>query len=833
MTSSPNPYRLARDVVPGAYRIFLTPDLDAATFAGRVEIDVTVAVATSQITLHALDLVLGAATVSSQSVTHRSGEPTYNEQFNTATFEFDDEIPAGQATLEIAFTGVLNDLLVGFYRSTFVDADGQTHVIATTQFEHSDARRAFPCWDEPSFKATWQVNLTVPSHLAAYSNSPETSSTDLGNGWRTVTFSPTMVMSSYLVAFVVGPFEETAPVDVDGVAMRVIYPRGKGHLAAFAEDAGAFALRFFSEYFAIPYPGDKLDQVAIPDFSFGAMENLGLVTYRESALLIDPATSSLLERQRVAEVICHETAHMWFGDLVTMEWWEGIWLNEAFATFMAALCSDAYKPEWKMWVDFGIDRDAALQIDGLHSTRPIEFDVISPDDTRGMFDILTYQKGGSVLRMLEQYLGDTVFRDGIRHYLKKHAYANTVTTDLWDALEEVSGHPVRDMMNTWILQGGHPLVTLSEGSLTQTPFAYGAATGDSAIGSQWLVPVLTRTLPHGPIERHLLGADPLVLDRTDPVVVNAGGSGVYRTRYGTAELHALSDHIEELEELERATLIADSWAGLLAGQITWSDLLTAARGLGTQNEPNPWGTVASAVALAHRALEGPARAELVRQVRELFVPQFERLGWDARPGEGELTPQLRATVIGTLGVIAEDPAIHAEAVARFEANTLDGNLARTILRIVAHQNRPGDYETFLERYHHAATPQEETRYLHALSDFPDLAVATDVVNRCFREFRVQDAPLLLGMLTANPVVGQAVWRDVTQRWAEASAAFPPNLMVRLTVGIPTFVKDPAFAADVEAFHHAHPLGGDQRTVEQYLERMRVGLAFAAAVRTQF
>ena len=832
MTKPVNPYRLARHVIPSAYRIFLTPDLEAATFAGRVEIDVRVAEATSQVTLHALDLVVGAATLSSQSVTYRSAEPTYNETFNTATFDFDEEIPVGEATLEIAFTGVLNDLLVGFYRSTFVDADGQSHVIATTQFEHSDARRAFPCWDEPSFKATWQINLTVPTHLAAYSNSPETSSTDLGNGWRTLTFSPTMIMSSYLVAFVVGPFEETEAREVDGVAMRVIYPRGKGHLAAMAEDAGAFALHFFADYFDIPYPGDKLDQVAIPDFSFGAMENLGLVTYRESALLIDPETSSLLERQRIAEIISHEIAHMWFGDLVTMEWWEGIWLNEAFATFMAALCSDAYKPEWKMWVDFGIDRDAALQIDGLHSTRPIEYEVISPEDTRGMFDILTYQKGGSVLRMLEQYLGETVFRDGIRRYLKKHAYANTVTTDLWDSLEDASGQPVREMMNTWILQGGHPLVTFSEGQLSQQPFAYGAPIGESAIGSSWLVPVLTRSLEGGSIERHLLGADPVALTTASPVVVNAGGSGVYRTRYGLEELTALSTRLGELEELERATLVADSWAGLLAGQITWEAFVTTARGLGDQNEPNPWGTVASAVGLAHRALEGAQRDMLVAQVKELFTPQFARLGWDSQPGEGELTPQLRATLISTLGVIGQDEDIRAEAVRRFEAGDLDGDLARSILRVVANQNRPGDYATFLDRYKNATTPQEELRYLYGISDFPDLTIARDIVERCFEEFRVQDAPLILGLLTANPAVGSSVWRTLAGRWDEAQASFPPSLMVRLTIGIPTFINDPALADAVEAFHRSHALGGDQRTVEQYLERMRVGLTFAAALREQ-
>ena len=832
MASNTNPYRLSRDVLPQAYRIFLTPDLDAASFTGRVEIDVEVAVATSTLVLHALDLEVGAATLTSSGTSLRSVEPTYDATYQTATFVFDESLPLGPATVEIAFTGVLNDLLVGFYRSTFTDVEGTTHTIATTQFEHSDARRAFPCWDEPSFKATYEVSLTVPSHLAAYSNSPEVSSTDLGNGWRTVSFAPTMKMSTYLVAFIVGPFEETPALDVDGVPLRIVYPPGKSHLTQLALDAGAFALRFFGEYFAIPYPGDKLDMVAVPDFAFGAMENLGCVTYRESALLVDPASASTIELMRVAEVICHEIAHMWFGDLVTMEWWEGIWLNEAFATFMANLCTDALKPEFKMWIAFGIERDTALQIDGLHSTRPIEYEVVSPDDTRGMFDVLTYEKGGSVLRMLEQYLGPEVFRDGIRLYLRTHAYANTVTTDLWDALEEVSRQPVRDTMNTWILQGGHPLVTFEGGHLSQEPFAYGPARDQSAIGSQWLVPVLTRSLEGGDLTRQLLGTEVLDVSDTAPVVVNAGGSGVYRTRYGTAELAALSTRLDELDELERATLVADTAALLLAGRITWSDFLTTARGLGDQDEPNPWGSVASTFSLAARALEGEARERLVAQARELFAPQMRRLGWDAREGEGDLAPQMRAIVISTMGVLVKDPEVIAEARRRFEANDLDGDLARSILRVVAHENRPGDLATFLDRYRNAPTPQDEQRYLFSLGEFPDLAVAREVTERAFSEFRSQDAPIVIGLQTMNAVTGPSVWRAVTARWDEAQSSFPPSLMVRVALGVPTFVADPAFADEVEAFHRSHPLGGDQRTVEQFLERMRVGLAFADAVRAQ-
>ena len=833
MNSTSNPYRLGRTVVPHAYRIFLTPDLEEATFAGRVEIDVDIEETTSSFTLHAIELDLGAASVTGAGTTLRSLAPTLDEQYETATFSFDEPLSQGPATIEIAFTGVLNDQLHGFYRSTFTDASGESHTIATTQFEHSDARRAFPCWDEPSFKATFQVNLTVPAALAAYSNSPEISNIDLGNGQRTVSYAPTMKMSSYLVAFVVGPFEESKVVDVDGVPLRVVYPIGKGHLTDLALEAGAFSLRFFANYFAIPYPGDKLDMVAIPDFAFGAMENLGCITYRETALLVDPASASIAELQRVAEVVAHEIAHMWFGDLVTMEWWEGIWLNEAFATFMQVLCTNAFRPQWKMWVGFGVDRDAALQIDGLHSTRPIEYEVISPDDTRGMFDILTYEKGGSVLRMLEQYLGEETFRDGIRHYLTAHSYANTVTTDLWDALEETSKQPVRALMNTWILQGGHPLVTLDAGVLSQQPFAYGEATGESSIGSTWMVPVLTRSLSSGATSRHLLQETPISIDQDLPIVLNAGGSGVFRSRYGTAELSAIARHIGELEELERATLLADSWASLFASQITWDAFLAIARGLGDQDEPNPWGTVAVALDYVHRALITSQRGALVDVARELFTPQFARLGWTATPGESELTPQVRAIVIGVLGTTGKDDAIRAEAVRQFEANTMDGDLARTILRIVADQNRPGDYTTFLDRYRHASTPQEEQRYLWGLADFADESSALDAAERCYSEFRNQDGAIELGILTRNAVTGPSVWRYFTDRWDETLEKFPSNSHSRLALGVNTFIGDEAFGEEVAAFHAAHPLSGDQRTVDQQIERMRVGLHFARTVRQQF
>ncbi|MGH9020827.1 MAG: M1 family metallopeptidase [Acidimicrobiales bacterium] len=834
MPNTSNPYRLDRSVVPSAYRIYLTPDLDDATFAGRVEIDVRVDESSDRVTLNAAELTLGAATLTTGSTCLRSGDPELDSTYDTATFVFDAPLPLGPATLEIAFTGILNDRLVGFYRSTFTDSAGVVHAIATTQLQECHARQVFPCFDEPSFKATFQSTLTVPRDLAAYSNSPVASDTDLGNGQRMVSFAPTMVMSTYLNAFIVGPFEETAAVEALGTPVRVVYPRGQGHLASFALETSRFALEYFSEYFNIPYPGDKIDHVAIPDFAFGAMENLGCVTYREADLLLDTETASLAEKQRVVKVIAHETAHMWFGDLVTMDWWEGIWLNEAFATFMEVLCTDAMHPDWNTWTKFSGERDLAYAIDGLNSTRPIEFSIVAPQESLAMVDALTYEKGAAVIRMIEQYLGADVFRDAIRGYLLEHSYANTVTTDLWDALEETSGHPVRDVMGTWIYQGGHPVVSLTDGVLRQEPFAYGSRDPEGAIGESWRVPLLVRSLSDGSIDRHLLGDEPERVDVAAPVLVNAGGSGYYRSRYDSTAIADLAERLDELTSLERATFASDAWAMLFSGRSPWTDFATVAASLADFDEPVAWTNVAHAVGMVDRALRDDQRDQLADVVRRVFGPPWQRLGWDARPGDSELTMQLRASVLSVLGTIGRDESIQKEAHRRFDADEVEGNLASAIVHVVAHDRDPRDYEVVLERYRRGRTPQDEQRYLRGLAGFdtPELARAT--AEMCYSEVRSQDAPNTLAYASALRVNGPSVWRYSTSRWDESVERFPAYLMPRLAFGVSTYITDGALADEVEDFHRSHDLGGlKQKPVDQQIELMRVGLAFTAAIRPQF
>lgn len=826
MLTTNNPYRLSDEVLPRRYQLSLIPHLEEATFDGHVEIDLDIVETVEAIVLNAIDLTFHHVILKREDGSRLPCTVALDEETERATISTGAPVAPGKATLAISFSGILNDLLTGFYRSTYVDPDGITQTIATSQMEATDARRAFPCFDEPSKKAVFEITMIVPEDLAAYSNSPVVSEIRPGDGTKVVTYAPTMVMSTYLVAFVVGPFEATDPRDVDGVPVRIVYPKGKGDLAPFALEIAAFSLRYFTEYFGIAYPGDKLDLVAIPDFAFGAMENLGCVTFRETALLVDPATASRVEVERVVDVVAHEIAHMWFGDLVTMDWWEGIWLNEAFATFMEIKCADAFRPSWKRWVSFGISREMAMAIDGLHATRPIEFEVISPTDARGMFDLLTYEKGGSVLRMLEQYLGDAVFRDGIRGYLKKHSYSNTVTADLWDALEESSGEPVRDIMNTWILQGGHPVLSVEQGMVSQSPFTFAPAKGETSIGDTWQVPLLTRPIGDSQITRQILGRNAVPVGAG--TVVNAGGWGVYRTAYGTEELAHIVANFDNLSDLEQATLVADTWAATQAGKVTLTDFLSLCRVVNQSNQTAAWSVVVESLGTLNRIASDEQRHLVQATARAILEPKFESLGWEAEPGEDETVPSLRAQVIAALGTIANHEDIRREALARFDKGDLQGDLASAVVSIVASQGREGDYEEIFKRFKEARDPQSEQRYLAGLSGFDDVALTIRTFEACFGEdIRTQDAPYEVGALLANRAGGMTVYELLKERWDEALSRFPIDAHSRMVMGVSRMVLAPEKAEEIASFLEAHPVKVGQRTVIQGIERLRNRAAMAA------
>ena len=450
---------LPTTVLPRKYRLTLKPDFTSFTFEGSESVVVQVAEPTSEIVLNAIDLEIASASIQQSGSSTAASSITYDEERQTASLGFSQNIAAGAATLDIVFTGVLNDRLHGFYRSEYTNPEGEQSYLATTQFEATDARRAFPCWDEPAHKASFEVTLVVPSDLVAVSNTPIVEETEPEPGLKSITFGETPVMSTYLLAFVVGDLVGIHQQANERTEVGVWTTRGKEDQGEFALDTSVKLLSFFNDYFGIPYPLEKLDHIAIPDFAAGAMENWGAITYRETALLVDQANSSAGTRQRVAEVVAHEMAHMWFGDLVTMAWWDDLWLNESFASWMGSKAVDWLFPEWDMWTQFvNMDTNRALSLDGLKNSHPIEQEVKDPAEVSQLFDAISYSKGASVIRMLEHFLGPEIFQQGLQRYLSAHLYGNARTEDLWSALESTSGQPVTSIMDSWTKQMGYPVL---------------------------------------------------------------------------------------------------------------------------------------------------------------------------------------------------------------------------------------------------------------------------------------------------------------------------------------------------------------------------------------
>ncbi|MXX53810.1 MAG: M1 family peptidase, partial [Dehalococcoidia bacterium] len=462
MTSS-NEWKLPTDVRPTLYTLTLEPDLESFTFTGSETIAIEVDEPASLIAMNSSEIAIQSATLSLSNGSEIQPESiTFDEEKETVTLAFTETVPVGAAELSIEFTGELNDKLRGFYRSTYTDVDGNQRWMATTQFEATDARRAFPCWDEPAVKAAFDITLVVPQELEAISNTEPVSITNTDDGKKVVHYAETPVMSTYLLAFIVGDLACVQDRTRDGVLMRVWATRGNEDKGQYALETSMALLDYFHDYFGVPYPLSKLDHIAIPDFAAGAMENWGAITYREVALLVDPVDSSAGTREIVAAIISHEMAHQWFGDLVTMEWWDDLWLNESFASWMGDKAVDYLHPEWEMWTQFLThDTSSALNLDGLRNSHPIEQPVNNPAEIGELFDAISYSKGGSVLRMLEHYLCEDDFREGLRLYIQRHQYANARTRDLWNALGEASGQPVAEIMDSWTSQTGYPVLEAS------------------------------------------------------------------------------------------------------------------------------------------------------------------------------------------------------------------------------------------------------------------------------------------------------------------------------------------------------------------------------------
>jgi puromycin-sensitive aminopeptidase len=831
-------YKLPETVRPERYQLRLTPDLTACTFTGEETVSVTVQEPVTEIVLNALELTIHTVSITAADGRMLQGTATLDEINERAVLSFPQTLTPGPWQLRLTFSGTLNDKLHGFYRSTYKDANGQDKVLASTQFESTDARRAFPCWDEPALKAVFQTTLVIPEGLTAISNTAIVRETVLpGTGKKEVVFADTIKMSTYLMAFIVGEFAGTEPAFIDGAPLRVWAVPGKRHLAKFGQEIGAASLSFFSRYYGRRYPGDKLDLVAIPDFASGAMENLGAITFRETALLVDEQTAARSELERVADVVAHENAHMWFGDLVTMRWWNGLWLNEAFATFMEMLAVDDWKPEWQRWTSFAVSRAAALLVDGLKSTRPIEFPVQRPEEAAGMFDILTYQKGAAVLRMLEQYLGPETFRAGISLYLRKHEYDNAETTDLWDAIEESSRQPVRTLMDSWVFQSGYPLITVqTEGRevvLSQQLFQY---LQDGADGSRlWHVPIFlkARTAKGLHTQTALLTDGEMRIELPAPpewVVVNAGGHGFYRVRYAPDLLSRLTTNLQEnLSAVERFNLVNDTWAAALAGLTpvtTYLDLLQLFR---DETDHNVWTAILGSCHYLYRLLDPRQRPALQAIIRTLLGPITQRLGWSPQAGEHELISQLRGELLGALGTLGDDATTQAEARSRYaqyktDRASADANVVPALVSIAAYTGGPAEYEEFRANVKAAKTPQEEQRYLFALGAFRQAELMERTLTSTLNgEVRMQDAPYLMRSLLMNTDRREQAWTFTKTHWQEMTRQYPDNSIVRMCEGIVSLVT-PALEAEVRDFFATHPVKQGTKTMEQHLEKLRIAVA---------
>ena len=862
MTSSPTKmkvdaadaarFRLPNTVLPVRYTVEWQPDLETNSFTGFETILLDIREATKNVVLNCKEMEIQEAKITGSNGESHQGTVELEEETEFARIAFPQDLKPGSWQLLVRFTGILNDRLAGFYRSKFKDNDGNEHKIATTQFESTDARAAFPCFDEPALKATYKLSFVVPADLEVVSNGhieKQTSVEEKGKKLKRVEFSETMKMSTYLVAFCIGKFVMADSVKVGDVDLKFWCTPGKEKLVQFAMNKGAFALKFFQDFFEIKYPGgNKIDFVAIPDFAAGAMENLGAIFFRESDLLVNPETATHGELVRVCKVVQHELAHMWFGDLVTMDWWTWLWLNESFATFMETLCGSEQHPEWNVWDGFGISRAAAMRIDSLGSTHPIETPVFHPDDTAELFDVISYQKGCSVLYMIFNYIGRDLFQKGVAKYLKDYSYSTAEGHHLWDSLQaacEKAGAdlPVREIMDTWILTAGHPLVSIAESEqknsikISQRDFKFLA---NEVTGQIRPIPLQLRVkAKDGKIENKtvLLKEKEQDLDLGkdfEYVVVNAGGSGFYRVVYAPKLLAKLTTNAQaNLSVIERFNLINDTWSSVRAGLVSATDYLDLIKVFGSETDPNVWAIIIGSLAALHSLLSTDQQKQFAAMMQELLSPAHKRLGWSPVSGEDIQTKELRGSVIGALGTLGEDDSVRTKAKELFAAwqkdkTALDSNVLPAVVSTLAYTGDAKRFEEFHALFQAARdkNPQDEARFRQSLAGFQEPALYEKAIKLALSdEIRSQDAPSFFAtiLMSSNQRKAKAAWSYMTANWDAMVAKYPTSGMVRMAAAV-TGLDTPELQKEVESFYATHEVKSGNMAISQALEQLRINVS---------
>ncbi|KAL8942055.1 MAG: hypothetical protein Q9216_001867, partial [Gyalolechia sp. 2 TL-2023] len=791
---------LPTNVKPLHYDLTLEPDFEKFSYEGKVVIDLDVKEDTKSISLNSLEIDIHSTTISEggNEITS-SPKITYNEDAQVTTISFDRSIPAGsRAQLIQTFTGQLNDKMAGFYRSSYKQ-NGTTKYLATTQMEPTDARRAFPCFDEPALKAQYTITLVANKHLTCLSNMDQVSETEVesktgGDKKKAVTFRKTPLMSTYLLAFIVGELKCVETNDFR-VPVRVFATPDKDiEHGRFSLELAAKTLDFYEKTFDSKFPLPKMDMVAVPDFSAGAMENWGLITYRVVDVLFDAKTSGASTKERIAEVVQHELAHQWFGNLVTMDFWEGLWLNEGFATWMSWYSCNKFYPEWKVWQSYVADTlQGALSLDSLRSSHPIEVPVKRADEINQIFDAISYSKGSCVLRMISKYLGEETFMEGIRRYLKKHAYGNTKTEDLWAALSDASGKPVEKIMNIWTKNIGYPVVTVNEDTgsnaikVKQNRFLRTADVKPEE--DKTLFPVFLGMRTKDGVNEELTLSDreqEFKIPDSDFFKLNADHSGIYRTLYSPERLEKLGQAAKQglLTVEDRAGMIADAGALASSGYGKTSGILSLVKSFQSEPEFVVWSEILSRISSIRSAWvfqPEPARDALKSFQGSLVSSQAHSKGWAFTPDEDHIQAQFKALLFGSAGLSGDGQIIKAaqDMFAKFRSgdrSAIHPNIRGSVYAIVLRNGGQEEYDTILNEYQTASDADERNTALRSLGrvNSPDL-IDRSLSLALSDHVKNQDVYLpLAGLRNEAPGI-EALWKWMTSHWEEIEKKCPPGL----------------------------------------------------------
>jgi aminopeptidase N len=819
---------LPTTVIPTHYDLALAPDAQALSFTGVAGIALAVQRPTSEVVLNAKGLTLDNATLDGAA----RGTVAVDATRDRVTLHFMNSIAAGEHQLQIGYHGKIGRSTLGFFAMDYRTASGSRRTLATN-FEPGYARTLLPCWDEPAFKATFSVTVDVPRDQMAFSNMPVAQTTALSATLQRVLFATSPKMSTYLLFLGVGDFERIHQ-RVDGIDVGIVVRRGDTGRAAYALKEAIALLHFYNNYFGIRYPLPKLDLIAAPGQIYGgSMENWGAIFYSQNHLLLDPVTSTEDDRQLVFLVVAHEMSHQWFGDLVTMAWWDNLWLNEGFARWMQTYAADALHPEWETGLAAQSIFERGKRYDAQVSTHPVLQPVLNTAQAEQAFDNITYDKGAAIITMLNAYVDAKTFREGVRRYMRAHAYGNTVDTDLWSIMQQVAGKPILQIESEFTRQAGLPLVHVDKvagGTLvSEDRFRADPLEQKGPFTQRWSLPLLIGAAD-GKFQTALLRA-PVRLAESAPLLVNVGQTGYARVLYQQPAFEALLPQVATAKPVDQMGLLNDGLALGLAGYAPASDMLAVAAHLPADADPLVWRDAVSLLQeLDLRYGDTAQRTAFRRFARELLRPVVGRVGRESRAGDSPPMALLRADLLETLGSF-DDPDIISWARRLVTAGSASAADAYTALTIAAGAADAAGFDKLLARAQSIADPLEKQRLFTALGRVRDPALARRLMTLA-----------LEGAMPAGSNVGviqeiaqlhpDLAWPLVVPRLTDPRAGIDPPMQWKLVTFIAGRSADPARISDVEAYVAQHVPGGSRLPFDGAESTIRQNRRIAAVVLPQ-